>query len=556
MILDEFLYKIGFDIDTNKIKQTELILKNISNTAKSVSKPIASGVDTAILKNKKLIDHLNNSVQKAKEWGNLTKQKIDNVASSFDNVSKSGQSATKNIKQTTNQINKVGEKKPVKGLRQELDELKNKFFLIGVATTAVSGLIANYLQMPLQNIKEFAKEKNKLFDITQNEINQANDYQEKLKATKTSIQSITTQIALKLIPTVNQNLVGFNNFLRANKALVVDGLTNVFKWIIKLGQVFTNTFRGLNYLIANTIGWKNTLLILAGVLIFVKRAIISAFVTSPIGIVIAILSVLMFLIDDLMVYLDGGESLLGDFWKSFIKYGKIALNWFNSLKPTIEQILNNIKGIFVSVFNVIVGAFKLLVGIFTADFDLIEQGWNELWSGAINLFNALIDTIKIAFNVFIEIIKNLFSVIWQFISTGFENLGKVIVKPFEIAFKWIKEQYDTYIKPIVEVIKNFSFDNIVDSAKQKIKNLGTLISDGASDLLNQGLNFLGFDNNAPKAALATQNTNNTKNISYQAGNSTTTINVNTNNPQMATQIINNRQKNDLSYTHFNLNGGF
>ena len=149
--------------------------------------------------------------------------------------------------------------------------------LIGAAATAASGLIANYLTVPLQNIQELAKQKNKLFDITQAEIDQAKEYQDRLQNTKTAMQSITTQVALKLIPTVNQSLKGFNNFLRANKALVVEGLTNVFKWILKLGQVFTNTFRFLNKLITSTIGWKAALLILVGVLAVVKRAMIAAF---------------------------------------------------------------------------------------------------------------------------------------------------------------------------------------------------------------------------------------------------------------------------------------
>ena len=110
--------------------------------------------------------------------------------------------------------------------------------LIGAAAAAASGLIANYLTVPLQNIGELAKKKDRLFNITQAEIDQAKEYQDQLQKTKTAVQSIVTQTAIKLIPVVNQSLKGFNNFLKANKALVVEGLTNVFKWILKLGQVF------------------------------------------------------------------------------------------------------------------------------------------------------------------------------------------------------------------------------------------------------------------------------------------------------------------------------
>lgn len=41
------------------------------------------------------------------------------------------------------------------------------------------------------------------------------------------------------------------------------------------------------------------------------------------------------------------------------------------------------------------------------------------------------------------------------IKVGFENLGKAIMQPFELAFKWIKDQYNKYIAPIVDTVKNF-----------------------------------------------------------------------------------------------------
>lgn len=173
------------------------------------------------------------------------------------------------------------------------------------------------------------------------------------------MQSIVTQTAIKLIPVVNQSLKGFNNFLRANKALVVEGLTNVFKWILKLGQVFTNTFRFLNKVISSTIGWKTALLILVGVLAVVKRAMLAAFLTNPIGWVILLIGGLILLIDDLMTYLDGGESLLGDYWKPFIEWGKKAITVYKGIEPTIKQVFNG-------AVKVIMGFGQSVIGILTS----------------------------------------------------------------------------------------------------------------------------------------------------------------------------------------------
>ena len=538
VLLDEFLYKIGFDVDSGKIKQIEQGLKNISSIAKQTAQPISDAVKAGMERNAELIAKLEQAKNKGVEWCEEAKGQAEELTTSFHEVAEAEEKVGEKAKEAAKETKKLTEKKPAIGLKQEFDGLRNKFLLIGAAATAASGLIANYLTVPLQNIQELAKQKNKLFDITQAEIDQAKEYQDHLQESKTAMQSITTQVALKLIPVVNQSLKGFNNFLKANKALVVEGLTNVFKWILKLGQVFTNTFRFLNKVISSTIGWKAALLILVGVLAVVKRAMLAAFLTNPIGWVILLIGGLILLIDDLMTYLDGGESLFGDYWKPFIEWGKKAIIWFKSVKPTIEQVLNNIMAIFSGIFNAILGIFKIFIGIFTADFDLIEQGWGELWSGIKTAVNAWIENIKIAFKIFIEAVKNLFAVVWAYISAGFENLGKVIMKPFELAFKWIKDQYDKYIAPIVDTVKNFD------------------IGQTASDMWESTKSFLGFGNDTPKAAIATQYADNNRSVQYNGGTATTTINVNTNNPQIANQIINNRQKSDLAFTQANLRGGY
>lgn len=531
VLLDEFLYKIGFDVDSGKIKQIEQGLKNISNLAKQTAQPISDAVKAGMERNAELIAKLEQAKNQGVEWCEEAKGQAEELTTSFQEVAEAEEKVGEKAKEAAKETKKLTEKKPAINLKQELGNIRSKFMLIGAAVTAASGLIANYLTVPLQNIEELAKKKDRLFNITQNEIIQAKEYQDQLQKTKTAVQSIVTQTALKLIPVVNQSLKGFNNFLRANKALVVEGLTNVFKWILKLGQVFTNTFRFLNKVISSTIGWKAALLILVGILAVVKRAMLAAFLTNPIGLVILLIGGLILLIDDLMTYLDGGESLFGDYWKPFIEWGKKAITWFKSVKPTIEQVLNNIMAIFSGIFNAI-------LGIFTADFDLIEQGWDELWDGVKTTFEAWVETIERIVAAFIDVIQNFFSIAWKFISAGFENLGKVIMKPFELAFKWIKDQYNKYIAPIVDAVKNFD------------------IGQTAKDMWESTKNFLGFSNDTPKAAIATQYADNNRSVQYNGGTATTTININTNNPQMANQIINNRQKSDLAFTQANLRGGY
>nr|DAS52382.1 MAG TPA: hypothetical protein [Caudoviricetes sp.] len=494
MLLDEFLYKIGFDVDSGKIKQIEQGLKNISSLAKQTAQPISDAVRAGMERNAELIAKLEQAKNKGVEWCEEAKGQAEELTTSFHEVAEAEEKVGEKAKEAAKETKKLTEKKPAIGLKQELSNIRSKFMLIGAAATAASGLIANYLTVPLQNIEELAKKKDRLFNITQAEIIQAKEYQDQLQKTKTAVQSIVTQTALKLIPVVNQSLKGFNNFLKANKALVVEGLTNVFKWILKLGQVFTNTFRFLNKVISSTIGWKAALLILVGVLAVVKRAMIAAFLTNPIGWVILLIGGLILLIDDLMTYLDGGESLFGDYWKPCIEWGKKTIALYKEIEPTIKEVWDFVVNFITESVNAIIGVFKILYGVFTGDWELIKQ--------------------------------------------GFKEVGDAILKAFEVPFKWIKKQYDEYIAPIINAVKNFD------------------IGQTASDMWESTKSFLGFGNDTPKAALATQYADNNRSVQYNGGTATTTININTNNPQMANQIINNRQKSDLAFTQANLRGGY
>lgn len=494
VLLDEFLYKIGFDVDSGKIKQIEQGLKNISSIAKQTAQPISDAVKAGMERNAELIAKLEQAKNKGVEWCEEAKEQAEEVAVGFQEVAEAEEKVGEKAKEAAKETKKLTEKKPAIGLKQELSNIRSKFMLISAAVTAASGLIANYLTVPLQNIEELAKKKDKLFNITQAEIDQAKEYQDRLQESKTAMQSITTQVALKLIPVVNQSLKGFNNFLKANKALVVEGLTNVFKWILKLGQVFTNTFRFLNKVISSTIGWKAALLILVGILAVVKRAMLAAFLTNPIGWVIMLIGALMLVIDDLMTYLDGGESLFGDYWEPCIEWGKKAIALYKEIEPTIKEVWDFVVNYITQCVNAIIGVFKILYGVFTGDWELIKQ--------------------------------------------GFKDVGDAILKAFEVPFKWIKKQYDEYIAPIINAVKNFD------------------IGQTASDMWEGAKSFLGFGNDTPKAALATQYADNNRSVQYHGGTATTTINVNTNNPQMANQIINNRQKNDLAFTQANLRGGY
>ncbi|MDU6827751.1 hypothetical protein [Campylobacter sp.] len=495
MLLDEFLYKIGFEIDGDKLRQVTTMLNQIGNTAKEALKPLNDEIAAGFERNAAGLQKVDEFINKVRQKASELKQEVDAHAPAVEKTAKAVKKTDENIKKATVSS---------KSLKSQFEEFRNKFFLVGVVSSALSGLITNYLSKPLENINELAKQKNKLFDITASEINQAKEYQEGLKTTKNYLSSITTQVALKLLPAVNQNTRGFNNFLRANKNLVVEGLSNVGKWIIKLGQVFINSFRALNYLITKTIGWKNALLILGGVLLLLKRAMILAFIASPIGIVITAIGALMLLLDDLVTYLDGGESLFGEYWEPFIAWGKKALAWFETVKPTIAVIVGSIRDYFYGACMSTWSVFQMLVGLFTGDTDLMNEGWENLCN-----------TMKFLFSDAINMIKN-----------------------------WLSELYDEYIAPIVDKI---------NAVKDSIKNTWEDAKKGAGDAWDGFKSWFGFGDDAAKLAPATAVA--TQPNSYD-NHATTTNNLylTTNNEQIAQNFLNKNLGSNLGATQRNFTG--
>ncbi|MCZ6102929.1 hypothetical protein [Campylobacter ureolyticus] len=443
----------------------------------------------------------------------------------------------------------------IKSIGNKFKAFAKSFAPIGAVFTTAGGLIANYIEKPLKNIDELNKEKNRLFDITKAEIKQAKEYQTNINKSRTYLKSLTTQIAIKLIPTVNQSIKGFNNFVLKNKELIADGISKLLSWIIKTGQVFFNFFRGINFVIKSTIGWKNALIILIGILAILKRAMITTFLTSPIGLIIGAIMALMLLIDDLYTYLDGGESLFGEYWEPFISAGKEVLAFFKTMKPAILQLLSYVKGTFMGVVDFFKGLLQILVGVFTGNFDLIEKGWDNLIIGLKEYFINFKDWLIKFWSILAKVILNLLLVLKEGAINAFNSLAELIKAPFENAFIWIKTQYEKYIEPIINAVKSFNPANIVSNAKDSIKSLGSGAVDYGKNMLNKGLNLLGLGNDEPKKALIPAYASNNNQTTYnQGGTANTTINITTNNPQMAEQVVKNQRQLDLSYTQNNYGG--
>ncbi|TDB43208.1 phage tail protein [Photorhabdus luminescens] len=311
---------------------------------------------------------------------------------------------------------------------------------VSVATTKVLG----FINSSIEGAKDLAKEKGLLYKISDRELKQADEYEKSMKKMGLSIDSIKTKIALNLVPSLTKAVNGFNEWMTANKALITNGITKIIKFGGKVVQVILNNIKAVG-------GWKNALLGLVTILAIVKREMLVAFIANPITWIIAAIVGLMLIIDDLMVYLDGGDSLFGSFWGACIKWIKDVIKWGQDFYAKYKGIINNlvsiwsqsfkaIWAIFSGVFQYIWNVIKLFVGLFTGDMDLVNKAWAGMTVSLMKIWNGLIAYLK-AFFAFFGV---MWSIAGKLATKAWSSIKKLAVR----AFDWIKSKAKSFVSNI------------------------------------------------------------------------------------------------------------
>lgn len=420
------------------------------------------------------------------------------------------------LKIFSNQINKVSKEaqkltEKAKSLREGLVKVAGITTLATAGLTFVTAKISSAVTAPLQNIEDLAKESNNLFSITQENIEQAKKYQEAQEKTSKIFASMRTQLALNLAPSITNAVEKFNAFMLANKALVKEGIEKASKAILGIIQIVSNSVSAINKAINSTIGWKKALLALGALFSVI-------FVTSPIGLVVSAIAGLMLLLDDLMVYMQGGESFFGEAWEPFLKALKSIQKFIKALdfsnikkafsenlgvwKEGIKEALDNfaklftyikkslpaIKEKFQAVLPYFLGMGKALAKIFTEAFKAIGN--------IIGLIVAILsgDTEKV---------KEYFSKLMQNIQVIIENIIKYFYNKFMALasfFFRIGLNIGTMLREaIIESLSSLGakvkaiFANIFTSIKRYFAQFGeglNIIKEAFTDAFTYVLNFV------------------------------------------------------------------
>ena len=227
------------------------------------------------------------------------------------------------------------------------EKAKSKFDILKQALTSITAVAKNYgekmisaFNSAIDKAEELAGKKNLLFSISENELAQVEIYKAEIEKSSLAIESIKTKIAAGLLPSVNELIISFNEWLETNKELIAKGIIVVIRFLSNFIRVIKHACEFIDLIISNTIGWENAIIALSVAWAVLNRAMLF----SPIGLVIGLIAGLLLIIDDFMVFMKGGKSLFGPFWQTCIDNIKNAITWWQNLDKNWKSIIFAVLG--------------------------------------------------------------------------------------------------------------------------------------------------------------------------------------------------------------------
>ncbi len=270
-----------------------------------------------------------------------------------------------------------------------------------------------------------------------------------------------TKEDLELYRRANRSMTDFRIAMADLSAEIMRSFSPLFKVALEALEKFTK------FISEHRDDVVRFLKVIAGIIMtalipaFVKLA--AAMLMNPITWVIGLLLALALAIDDLIVYLQGGESLFGAFWKPCVELAKQALEWVKSFwnvlsnseafttaknsvmslwgifQETFCDLLDLIKLVWDGLKNLFAiadgnGVFQTLGQLATATFGIIIDGlgllfsiFNVILSGIVALFTGDFSKVERAWNSFCDRYKHLWYNVVNALRAGVDLIKGIVM---------------------------------------------------------------------------------------------------------------------------------
>ena len=372
--------------------------------------------------------------------------------------------------------------------------------------------------------------------VSQEETDKIIAYNDSMTTLKYGVDALQKKLAIAMIPQVQELSDNFINLLASNKDLIKDGFEKFFKIlgigfkaVYRFGKIIVDLFSGM------TKGQK-VVVGLTGAIYLLNKA----FKMSFIGKAITLISALFLVIDDLKTGMNGGKSVIGDWFKEWT-----GIDIF----PAIEK---GIKGLG--------EAFTFLGDTISATWKFVEPILAMLIKGLGRVIDFWGKVSNFAFG------DGSFSDIGDAVVNHFTETGKDIANLFGFG----DDDENPNIAKNPNMSKNGTLVGALENNKEEVNNLklinnqeknNNLKENNNKDINNQEkihnireVNNKEIFNNTKinQNAMLPKVTNSTSNNSNVTNTTNITIDVKSTDPKMAADEIERQMKN--ANIQFN-NGG-
>lgn len=343
-----------------------------------------------------------------------------------------------------------------------INNLKTGFSELNNVAVTYGEMMWSAFNEAIDKAQDLASQKDALFDIAEKELLQAEEYKSVLSRVVLAVDTIKTKLALGLTPAVTDLISAFSDWLIANKKLIADGINIIVKVVSNTIQVIKHFCEFLDLVITNTIGWKNAII----AFIAIWALFNSAFLMSPVGQVIGAITVLLLLIDDLMVYLKGGKSLLGSYWQPLIDGAKALSEHINqsfqfikalwsgdseAIKSTSKKVVSSVMQLLKAIINGIKTVLSNLLKNIFVFFGASESRATKTVDRIRKIFSCIIDAITFPFRQSYEGICNIMDMLGldvgdviNGICFGLGAIGASIIAPFKAGWEFVNSLFDIW----------------------------------------------------------------------------------------------------------------
>lgn len=372
--------------------------------------------------------------------------------------------------------------------------------IVGFFTGVLGGAWAMF-HSTIMELEDLIKEEKLLTEVTKKQLEQQKKYKDSVETLGKRFQSLKVELAFGFLPTMQKMIDSLDNFLKVNKDAIVNGILAFLKAITSVMGAIVNFARFIDMIVTKTIGWKATLMILGAAFLWLKRAAILAFVTSPLGLFLLALTAIVLLVDDFMTYMDGGESLFGEYWGAMIGWVKDNEDALRSLWDMLVLgmsyliefgffVTKYLGGALIDVVVAIIAAFELLVSLFTGNTAAIKENWDVMCMALLSaftnlamLFDPLVNWIAglfvkaftVAKDYVLDIFNQIITAISSFVSsvgTVLSSVFTIVTTPFRLAFDWIVQKFSELPSLVGGIVSKLTFglSDKVGAAVNNVKN--------------------------------------------------------------------------------------